>query len=336
MIKIGVIGYGYWGPNIVRNFNSIEGAKVVAVCDKDAGALHKVTKIYPDTKTYTSCDDILTSPDIDAVAVVTSVSSHYELARKALENGKHVFVEKPFTATTAQAVHLIQLAEKLHLKILVDHTFLFSGAVVKIKEMIDNKDLGKVFYYDSVRINLGLFQHDINVVWDLAPHDFAIMNYLIQEKPVSLSAFGKSHVNHHADIAYITVHFESNIIAHFSVNWLSPVKIRSILVGGEKKMVVWNDINADEKVKVYDKGIDVTSKEGMYDMLVNYRSGDVLSPQISQTEALKNECEHFVDCIEKDKTPISDGYAGLEVVRMLETCDESLRNNGKTIKLNYA
>jgi len=334
LINIGVIGYGYWGPNVVRNFNNAEGARVVAVCDKDQEILKKVMKANPGVLAVASVDDITASKNIDVVAIVTSVSSHYELARKALENGKHVFIEKPFTATAAEAASLIELAENRKLKIMVDHTFLFTGAVRTIKELIDNKTLGDIFYYDSVRVNLGLFQHDVNVVWDLAPHDFAIMNYLINEKPMYIAACGKSHINHLEDIAYITAHFNSNILAHFSVNWMSPVKIRHVLIGGEKKMLVWDDINPDEKIKVYDKGVVVTTKQGIYDMLVSYHTGDVLAPHVSQIEALKLECEHFVDCIVNDKKPINDGYSGLEVVRMLEACDRSMRDRGRMVRVH--
>ncbi len=334
ILNIGVIGYGYWGPNIVRNFNSTEGARVVAICDKDPQVLKKVTKANPGVLAVTSVDDIVKSKDIDVVAIVTSVSSHYQLALKALENGKHIFVEKPFTTSVADAISLIEAAEKRNLKIMVDHTFLFTGAVRKIKELITSKILGNIFYYDSTRINLGLFQHDINVVWDLAPHDFAIMNYLISERPSYISAFGKSHVNHLEDVAYINLHFNSNIIAHFSVNWISPVKIRNVFIGGEKKMLVWDDINENEKIKVYDKGVEVDSKEGMYDVLLHYRTGDVLAPHITQTEALKLECEHFIGCIQNNTKPLSDGMAGLEVVKMLEACNKSIHNNGKMIRVD--
>jgi predicted dehydrogenase len=333
MVKIGVLGYGYWGPNIARNFNSIDGAEVVSICDRTQKSLSRARKTYPNVLLTTNYNEVLTAHDIDAVAVITPVSTHFELAKKALQNGKHVFVEKPFTATAAQAEELIELAEKRNLKIMVDHTFLFTGAVRKIKEIIQNRELGDLYYYDSVRINLGLFQNDVNVIWDLAPHDFAIMDYLIQEKPNALSACGKSHVNNMEDTAYITVHFSNNMIAHFNVNWLSPVKVRTTLVGGEKKMLVWNDVDADEKIKVYDKGIDVKTKEGVYDLLVSYRSGDMWAPKVDHIEALKLESEYFVDCITNDKTPLNDGYAGLRIVKLLEACDESLKNNGCLVKL---
>jgi predicted dehydrogenase len=333
MINIGVIGYGYWGPNIVRNFNASKNARVTMICDKNKEICSKVNSFHTNVQVVADIESVIKSPLIDAVAIVTPVSTHYEIAYKALENGKHIFVEKPFTANSAQALELIELAETKALKIMVDHTFLFTGAVNKIKEMIDTNLLGKLFYYDSVRVNLGLFQHDVNVLWDLAPHDFSIMSYLISEQPVALSAWGKSHVNEFEDVAYVTVHFKSNLIAHFSVNWLSPVKIRTTLVGGEKKMLVWNDLNADEKIKIYDKGIDIKNKQGIYDLLVSYRSGDMLAPKIDQTEALKNECNHFIECIESDKIPISDGKIGLKVVRLLEACDRSIKVSGHPVEI---
>ena len=271
--------------------------------------------------------------EVDAVAVITPVSTHFELARKALENGKHVFVEKPFTATVAQAEELIAVAARKKLIIMVDHTFIFTGAVRKIKQLIDEKTLGDLYYYDSVRVNLGLFQKDVNVIWDLAPHDLAVMDYLLDERPVAVAASGKAHVNGMEDTAYVTVHFSNNMIAHFNVNWLSPVKVRTTLIGGEKKMLVWNDLEADEKIKVYDKGVEVKSKEADYQMRVNYRSGDMYAPRVEQCEALRTEAEYFVHCITKNMTPINDGQAGFRVVKMLEACSESLRNKGREIAL---
>lgn len=331
MIRVGVIGYGYWGPNIVRNFNSIDGARVTVVCDKNIEVTKKITSTYKDIKITNDYNDITSSSDIDVVAVVTPVSTHYTLAKSALQNGKHVFVEKPFTLNTSQAEELITLAEKKNLKIMVDHTFLFTGAVKKIKEVIDDDMLGSIYYYDSTRVNLGLFQHDVNVIWDLAPHDFSIMDYLIKEKPTAVVACGISHINGLENIAYVTVYFENNIIAHFNVNWLSPVKIRTTLIGGEKKMLVWNDVIADDKIKIYNKGIDVENNEGLYKLLVSYRSGDMWAPKVEQTEALRLEVEYFVACITNNKTPYNDGHAGLRVVRLLEACDESLKNNAKMI-----
>jgi predicted dehydrogenase len=337
MINVGVIGYGYWGPNIVRNFHSLSKAKVFQICDKNEVLLNRARTTYPEINITTDFNDVVSSPIIDVVAVITPVSTHYELAKKALQNGKHVFVEKPFTATVAQAEELIELSEKKNLVLMVDHTFLFTGATRKIKEIIDEGTLGNIYYYDSTRVNLGLFQHDVNVIWDLAPHDFSIMDYLIEEKPIAIAAHGKSHFNGRGndleDIAYITAYFQSNIIAHFNVNWLSPVKVRTTLIGGEKKMLVWNDVNADEKIKIYDKGVEVETKEGIYNLLISYRSGDMWAPKIDQTEALKLETEYFVDCVLNNKKSINDGYAGLRVVNMLEACGKSLKNNGKLVNL---
>ena len=259
------------------------------------------------------------------------VSTHYELASMALENESMSLWRSPYCHIAAG--HKSYRAERKNLKIMVDHTFLFTGAVRKIKQLIEERELGKIFYYDSIRVNLGLFQHDVNVVWDLAPHDFSIMSYLISESPAALSAWGQSHVNTLEDIAYITVHFNTNIVAHFSVNWLSPVKVRTTLIGGEKKMLVWNDLNADEKLKVYDKGVEASNRQGIYDILVSYRAGDMWAPKVEGTEALKLECRHFIDCIENDRAPISDGRSGLAVVKMLEACDLSLRNQGRPIEI---
>ncbi len=333
MINIGIIGYGYWGPNIVRNFNSLDETKVLAICDDNPAAMNRARKAYPQINVTRMCDDILTSPEIDAVAVITPVSTHFDLAKKALENGKHVFVEKPFTATVAQAEELINLATKRKLTIMVDHTFIFTGAVRKIKQLIDEKVLGDLYYYDSIRVNLGLFQRDVNVIWDLAPHDFAVMGYLLNEKPVAVTACGKAHVNGMEDTAYVTVHFNNNMIAHFNVNWLSPVKVRTTLIGGEKKMLVWNDLEPDEKIKIYDKGVEIRNKEAEYKMLVNYRSGDMHAPRVEQIEALKIEAEYFVHCIREGETPINDGHAGLRVVRMLDACNESILRRGQAVAL---
>jgi len=333
MINIGVIGYGYWGPNIVRNFSSVEGATVYSVCDGNQQALVRASKFNPQLSVTCDYNDILTSPVIDAVAVITPVSTHFELARKALENGKHVFVEKPFTATIAEAEELIALADRKKLTIMVDHTFIFTGAVRKIKQLIDEKTLGDLYYYDSVRVNLGLFQHDVNVIWDLAPHDFAVMDYLLDEKPVAVAATGKAHVNGKEDTAYVTAHFRNNMIAHFNVNWLSPVKIRTTLIGGEKQMLVWNDLEPDEKIKIYDKGIKIQNGEGQYNLRVGYRSGDMHAPRIEQIEALKLECEYFIRCISNNEIPINDGHAGLRVVKMLDACNESIRQKGREVVL---
>src|SRR5437764_4179027 len=333
MIRIGVIGYGYWGPNVVRNLHRVEGSRVAMVCDKSPEMLRRVNQTYPEIKTTTNSCDVLCSAEIDAVAVITPVWTHFELAKKALENGKHVFVEKPFTSDSAQAEELIKLAERKGLCIMVDHTFLFTGAVRKIRQLVDQNALGSLYYYDSTRVNLGLFQHDVNVIWDLAPHDLSIMDHLIEQSPEALVATGQTHLNGFEDIAFITLYFPDKIIAHSNVNWLSPVKVRTTLIGGEKKMLVWNDLEADEKIKVYDKGVDIGSREGVYELLVNYRSGDMWAPQLEQVEALRQELTYFMDCISNDRTPMNDGPAGLRVVKMLEAANKSLRKRGGLVYL---
>jgi predicted dehydrogenase len=332
-VRVGVIGFGYWGPNIVRNLHGLEQCQVVAVCDKNPAALKRASKSYPGVHLTTDFDEVLRSPDNDAVAIITPVWTHFELAKAALENGKHGFVEKPFTSTSAQAEQLIEIADRKNLRIMVDHTFLFSGAVRKIRDLVDNGTLGPLYYYDSTRVNLGLFQHDVSVLWDLAPHDLSIMDHLIVEKPEAVVATGSNHLNHLADMAFITVYFRSNVIAHFNVNWLSPVKVRTTLLGGRDKMLVWNDLDPDEKIKVYDKGVDITSGEGVYDLLVSYRSGDVWGPKVDSTEALKVELQYFIDCIVNDKTPSNDGAAGLRVVRLLEAAEQSLNARGRLVTL---
>jgi predicted dehydrogenase len=333
VVKFGVVGYGYWGPNVVRNLDQYDGSEVVAVCDKSPAARKRIQKTYPHIGVFSETADLLSSTEIDAVAIVTPVWTHYELTKAALENGKHVFVEKPFTSDSAQAEELIELAEKKNLKIMVDHTFLFTGAVKKIGQLLEEGALGSIYYYDSTRVNLGLFQHDVNVIWDLAPHDLSIIDHLIKETPEAVSATGQSHLNGHEDVAFITVYFPNKIIAHINVNWLSPVKVRTTLIGCEKKMLVWNDLEADEKIKVYDKGVHISSREGLYNLLVNYRSGDMWSPQVEQIEALKQELAYFVDCIANNQTPFNDGAAGLRVVRLLEAANESVKQRGAFVRL---
>jgi predicted dehydrogenase len=333
MIRVGIIGYGYWGPQIARNFHSIDDCEVSVICDKNPVAQRRIQRAYPNVHTTCDVSEVVCSPHIDAVAVITPVWTHFELAKTALENGKHVFVEKPFTSTASQAEELIELAATKNLTIMVDHTFLFTGAVRKIRQLINDGTLGKLYYYDSTRVNLGLFQHDVNVIWDLAPHDLSIMDYLIESKPECLVATGQKHLNCHQDVAYITVYFSDNMIAHFNVNWLSPVKVRTTLLGGEKKMVVWNDLEADEKIKIYDKGVEIKSGLGVYDLLVSYRSGDMWAPKIEQAEALASECRYFIHCIAKSETPFNDGIAGLRVVKLLEAADRSLADMGTAVHL---
>src|SRR5207247_3052042 len=295
MIRVGVIGYGYWGPNVVRNLRSLDGCQVGGVCDQSPAALKRVNQTYPDLPVTTKPSELLISTAIDAIAVVTPVSSHFDLAKVALENGKHVFIEKPFTSTTQQAEELIELAERKNLRIMVDHTFLFTGAVRKIRQLIEEGVLGDLYYYDSTRVNLGPFQHDISVIWDLAPHDLAIMDFLIQQKPEAVIATGEAHLNGLVDIAFLSIYFPGKTIAHLNVNWLSPVKVRTTLIGGEKKMLLWNDLEADEKIKVYDKGVQMNDGQGLYELLVTYRSCDMCAPRVHQAEALKVQLAYSID-----------------------------------------
>ncbi len=333
MIRIGVIGYGYWGPNIVRNLQKLDSTRTEMICDRSPAAQARARKAYPSVRIVSDANEILRSPDIDAVAVITPVWTHHELTKAALENGKHVFIEKPFTSNSAQAQELIELAARKNLTIMVDHTFLFTGAVRKIRELTESGALGDLYYYDSLRVNLGLFQHDVSVIWDLAPHDLAIMDYIITGDPEAIVATGEKHLNGVEDVAYMTIYFPRNVIAHINVNWLSPVKIRTTLIGGQKKMVVWNDLVADEKIRVYDKGVQITSGEGIRDLLVSYRTGDMWAPQVEQLEALHVELDYFADCVMKSKTPLNDGHAGLRVVRMLEAAEASIQKRGEFVRL---
>jgi predicted dehydrogenase len=332
-VNFGVIGYGYWGPNVVRNLTNVEGSQVVAIAEMSPNARRRAQKAYPAIHITSDAKEIINSPKIDAIAVITPVWTHYELTKAALENGKHVFVEKPFTSNSAQGEELINLARQKNLTIMVDHTFLFTGAVKKIGQLLEEGTLGKLYYYDSTRVNLGLFQHDVNVIWDLAPHDLSIMDYLIKGRPEAIVATGQKHLNGLEDIAFMTLYFPEKVIAHINVNWLSPVKVRTTLIGGEKRMLVWNDLEADEKIKLYDKGVDIKNREGVYDLLVNYRSGDMWAPQIDQGEALREELSYFVDCISSQKEPFNNGCAGLRVVQMLEAASESLSTKGSLVYL---
>ena len=332
-LRLGAIGYGYWGPNVARNIHGLENCRLAAICDNNPASLQSARQAFPEVELTTDYSTLVTSPQIDAIAIVTPVWTHFNLAKSALQNGKHIFVEKPFTSTVAEAEELIELAARKKLQIMVDHTFLFTGAVKKIRQLVDDGTLGDLYYYDSTRVNLGLFQHDVNVAWDLAPHDLSIMDYIIQKKPEAIVATGEKHLNGHVDVAFITVYFPGNVIAHINVNWLSPVKIRTTLIGGERRMVVWNDLETDEKLKVYDKGVRVRTGDEIYQLLVSYRSGDMWAPKVEQTEALKAELEYFVDCILNGRTPINDGTAGWRVVKMLEAVDRSLKEKGCIVLL---
>ena len=339
MIRIGVIGYGYWGPNIARNFFSTEGCELAALADFSESNLQRARQNFQNLETYTDPLEMIRSAGIDAVAVITPLSTHYELAKYALEQGKHVLVEKPFTATSAEAEELINLAEQKNLVLMVDHTFLFTGAVRKIKDYLDRGELGKLLYYDATKVNLGLFQHDSNVVWDLAPHDLSIMDYLTEADPEALVVTGANHFSEYEEMAYLTLYFPDNVIAHISVNWLSPVKVRSTLFGGEKKMLVWNDLEPDEKIRLYDKGVDVSNqngngRSGIYDLLVSYRQGDLIVPRVENIEALKSEAGYFVECVEKGEKPFNDGVSGWRIIKMLEAADKSLKQRGGVVPIS--
>lgn len=333
MLGIGVIGYGYWGPNIVRNFQALPDARVIAICDKNPAALARAQGSNHNVQLVENPLDLIAIPGVDAVAVISPVWTHFELAKAALQQGKHVFVEKPFTRAAPEAEQLIEIAQKNKLTVMVDHTFLFTGAVRKIRQLIDEDILGTLYYYDSTRVNLGLFQHDVNVVWDLAPHDLSILDYLVQKRPEVVVATGAQHFNGLEDVAFITIYFSGSVIAHVNVNWLSPVKVRTTLIGGEKKMLLWNDLEADEKIKVYDKGVQVTGGQGLYDLLVSYRSGDMWAPKVEQGEALRTELAYFIHCVTGGEAPFNDGEAGLRVVKMLEAAETSLKGKGKAVSV---
>lgn len=333
MVNIGIIGYGYWGPNLVRNFSESNGARVVAVSDLDPAKLATVQRRYPTIKTTTNFHELLQDPGVDAIAIATPVSTHFEFGMAALKAGKHLWVEKPMTETSLQARKLVEEAAQRNLVLFVDHTFIYTGAVRKMGELISSGELGRVYYYDSTRVNLGLFQRDVNVIADLAVHDFSILDYLLKEHPVAVSASGTNHFpGTPENLAYITLFYESGTIAHTNVSWLAPVKVRQILVGGSKKMIIYDDNEPSEKVKIYDKGINFTDDpKQIHEMRVTHRTGDMLAPKLDSTEALRAGAEHFVDCIEKGQTPLTDGLLGARVVELIEAANSSMRGKGETV-----
>ena len=335
MISIGIIGYGYWGPNLVRNFAETPDACIGGVADLDTAKLDVVARRYPGVKTTTDCNDLLRDPAVDAIAIATPVHTHFELALAALRAGKHVWVEKPMTEHSWQARQLIDEAARRGLVLLVDHTFVYTGAVRKMHELIRRPDFGRLRYYDSTRVNLGLFQHDVNVLWDLAVHDLSIMSYVLDQAPVAVSATGHSHMPGQPEYAaFLTVFFGGDMIAHINVNWLSPVKIRRTLVGGANQMIVYDDLETSEKIKLYDKGITVTeTPEDIRKLRISYRTGDLWSPKVADSEALAVEAEHFAACIRGDERPLTGGEAGLQLVRILEAANESIRNRGAPVDL---
>ncbi|HXQ20245.1 MAG TPA: Gfo/Idh/MocA family oxidoreductase [Candidatus Acidoferrales bacterium] len=336
MIGIGVVGYGYWGPNLVRNFMELPGSRVVGVSDLRGERVAQAQARYPSLNAVCNHRELLTDNMIDAVVIATPVSTHFELAMEALRAGKHVLVEKPLAASVEQASRLIDEAQRCRRVLMVDHTFIYSGAVRKIRELVEAGRLGQLYYYDSVRVNLGLFQHDLNVLWDLAVHDLSIMDHVLGVAPCAVAATGVAHVaGQPEDIAYLTCLFDGRLIGHLHVNWLAPVKIRRTLIGGDREMIVYDDLEPSEKVKVYDKGITVSNHpEGVYQMLVGYRTGDMWAPQLSLTEALHTEAQHFIECIAHGRQPLSDGAAGLRIVRILEAATQSLALRGRVVELN--
>ncbi len=334
MVKVAIIGFGYWGPNLVRNFFNAKNCTVSCVADLRQERLKVVNGLYPTIKTTTSINDVLNNAEIDAVIIATPVFTHFDLAKKALQNGKNVLIEKPMTDSSANANELIELADKNKKLLMVDHTFLYNGAVQKIKKLIDENTIGNVNYFDSTRINLGLFQPDINVLWDLAPHDISMLTHFVKEKPYSIQATGISHTkNNIENIAYMTVNYQSGMIAHFNCSWSSPVKIRQILIGGDKKMIVYNDMEPTEKVKVYDTGYNVKTDEDKMKILIDYRSGDIYAPKIDMKEALAGMAADFINAILNGTQPLSNYNSGLDVVRILEAAQTSIKNKGKEIIL---
>lgn len=335
MINVGVIGIGYWGPNLVRNFVSCPLTQMKTCCDLNAERLNFIKGTYPSLSITKDYKDVVKDTSIDLVAICTPVGTHYQIAKAALEAGKHVLIEKPMTAKSREAQELIDIAERKRAKIFVDHTFIYTGAVRKMKALIDDGEIGDLFYFDSVRVNLGLFQHDVNVLWDLAPHDISIMHFLLNKNPESVVATGAAHLgNGLEDVAYLTVYYPDNIIAHIHANWLSPVKIRQTLIAGSKKMIVWDDNQPSEKVRVYDKGIEVVrTADQVYKLLIQYRSGDMYCPKIDSTEALTVEVNRIVDCLNENDGALADGKSGWTVVRILEAAQESIKQKGKEVKV---
>ena len=335
MVKVGLIGFGYWGPNLVRNFASADNCQVKMVADFRIDRIANISRLYPGVEITADPSDIINNKDIDAVIIATPVFTHFDLAEAALKNGKHVLVEKPMTSSTKQAETLLNIAEQRNLTLMVDHTFLYTGAVDKMKELIEADSIGKVKYFDSTRINLGLFQPDVNVLWDLAPHDLSILFHLVPYKPVSVNAVGISHTgNQIENIAYLTINYENDFIAHFNCSWTSPVKVRSTLIGGDKKMIVYNDLEPSEKIRIYDTSYNHQNDEEKNRIMVDYRTGDVQIPKVSTKEALASVAKDFIQSILQKKQPIANGQLGMDVVRILEASQVSIKNMGKQTNIS--
>ncbi len=337
LIKVGVIGYGYWGPNLVRNFVGAPDCQVMAVADFDAAKLSSCARLYPGIETMTNHRDLINNPGIDAVAIATPVHSHFEIALEALKAGKHVLVEKPLAQTADQVCRLIDEASRRHLTLMVDHTFVYTPAVQKIRQLISDGSLGDIYYYNSTRASLGLFQKDVNVIWDLAVHDISIIRHILRENPVAVSATGSAHVRGTPEnMAHLTMFFESSCVANISVNWLSPVKLRQTYIGGSAKMVVYDDMEPTEKVKVYDKGITVDfSEEKARQLRIGYRAGDMWAPHLSTNEALATGARHFLDCVRTGAPPMTSGRTGLDVVQILEAASLSIASQGRPYELHH-
>lgn len=333
-MKVGVIGYGYWGPNVVRNLRAQAGVEVLVIADANQDRLMQIAKTYPGIGTTTNPDDIFLSPAIEAVVIATPVSSHYPLAKAALSHGKHVLVEKPLAGSLAEAQELVALAKQKKLVLMVDHTYLYTSAVGAIKKLIDSGDMGKIETFDSTRVNLGLFQSDINVLWDLAPHDISILLHLFDEMPALINAVGMSHVkNGIENVAYLTMRYENGMIAHISNSWVSPVKLRQILIGGNKKMIVYDDNEPTEKVRIYETGYTVRSDEEKKSLYMDYRSGDIHIPKIETKEALVIMVGDFVQAVTTGSTPLSSADFALKVVRILDAADRSIKKGGAEVTL---
>jgi predicted dehydrogenase len=335
MIKIGLIGFGYWGPNLARNFNFNEDIELAAICDFSQDRLNKAARFYPYTKMYNNVNDLFQDSELDAIAIATPVAAHYELAKQAIESGRHVWIEKPMTETVEQGVELIELAQQKGKTVIVDHTFVYTGAVRKIKKLVESGELGNLIYYDSTRVNLGLFQQDVNVIWDLAPHDISIMDFLMPFKKYAVSATGSHYYgNGIVPKSLVSIYMQDNTVGHINVSWVSPVKIRHTLIGGTSKMVLYDDNEPSEKVKVYDKGVELNyTKEELYQLNVQYRVGDMYAPKLENHEALALETEHFADCLINGTEPLTGGEAGLEVVKVLVAAEESLKQRGAPVEL---
>jgi len=335
MVRCAVVGLGYWGPNLVRNLSTSRRTRLVRICDADPARVEAVGAQFPSAARGVDAAEVFADPDVDAVAVATPVGTHHALAKAALLAGKHVLVEKPLAANLAEAEELVRIAAERRRVLLVDHVFLYSPAVRKLADLVRAGELGDLLFVDSIRINLGLFQHDVNVLWDLAPHDLSIIDHLVGRPARSLSAVGASHAgNGLADVAYLHLDYGDGLLASVHVNWLSPVKLRHFLIGGTRRSVLYNDLDPSERVKVYDRGVDLASDpEGKRRVLVSYRSGDVVSPRLEQTEPLRNLVEHFADCVEKGAVPISGGGQGVRIVRVLEAAQESLASGGARVNL---